>query len=474
MNENQDKSVNSDLPISFNRVLGFWDLMAISVGLIIGAGIITLTGTAIEMTGRSVFISFILATVIMAISNIPFIYLGGTVRVQGGQYTQMGLLAPKYITGVYIWVNFFAVISLAMYGISFGHYLLQLVPNLGMDARLIAFILLTLMYLINFFGIKGVAKLEIALVVFMSIALTVFVCAGMGKVDYQNFFEKSQFVPAGALGILTATALLTFATDGAKAIINLSGECKNPTKDIPKVMTISTIIVGVVYTLIGIVAAGVLPVGEVAGKPLSVVAQKIMPPWLYVFFVVAGALFALMTTVNATIGYMTKPILLACRDGWLPRRFAVLHKKFKSPWIILLICYAMSCLPLIFKIDMNTIANSTIILLRVGLALLCFYMIRLPKALPDLWKKSPYHVSNRKLKFVCILTGILSVFQVVVLFIDAVENDLYALIANCVFLALALIIAALTYKKASLTVSYEEVCHEQKEEVKDNVVDGQQ
>lgn len=457
-------SPSSDLPLSFNRVLGFWDLMAISVGLIIGAGIITLTGTGIGMTGRSLFISFLLATAIMAISNIPFIYFGGTARVEGGQYTQMALLAPKYVTGVYIWSTFFAVISLAMYGISFGDYLLSLVPGLGMNHRLIAFIVLTVLYLFNFFGVKGMAKLEIVLVVVMSIALTVYVVFGLGKiVPPAEFFEKTQFVPKGVLGILTATALLTFATDGAKYIINLSGECKNPTRDIPRVMTFSTIIVGVLYTLIGVVASGVLPVEQVANKPLSEVAFSIMPYGLYVFFIIAGALFALLTTINGTIGYMTKPIVLACRDGWLPRKLGVIHKRFKTPWAVLILCYCMSCLPLVAEINLNTIANSTVILLRFGLALLCFYMMRLPKVMPEAWAHSPYHVSDKKLKFVSILTGILALAQVVVLFVDAAQNDIVALIANIVFLVLALILAALTYKRANMTLDYED-CNKPKED----------
>ena len=221
-------------------------------------------------------------------------------------------------------------------------------------------------------------------------------------------------------------------------------------------MTYSTIVVGVVYTLIGMVASGVLPVEQVADKPLSEVAFSIMPYGLYVFFIIAGALFALLTTINGTIGYMTKPIVLACRDGWLPKRLGVLHKKFKTPWAVLILCYVMICLPWVAEINLNTIANSTVILLRFGLALLCFYMIRLPKAMPEAWAHSPYHVSDRKLKFISILTGVLALLQVIVLFIDAAQNDMVALIANIVFLVLALVLAALTYKRADMKLEYED------------------
>lgn len=451
----------SDFPVKFNRVLGFWDLMAVAVGLIVGAGIITLTGSAIAEAGRSVFISFIIATIIMAISNIPFMYIGGTIRMDGGQYTQMGMLAPKFITGVYIWTNLFAVIALAMYGISFGMYLLDLFPDMGIDPRLIGFIIITLMYLVNFFGIKGMAKLEVALVLLMSVALTVFVCSGLGKVrPPEEFFAKDQFLVNGSvMGIFVAAAMLTFATDGAKYVINLSGECRNPTRDIPRVMTAATLIVGVVYTLLGVVASGVLPVSTFTDDKtatLATVAKEIMPYGLYVFFIIAGALLALVTTVNATIGYMTKPIVLACRDGWLPERLGVLHKRFRTPWAVILICWVMSSFPLMFRIDLNTIANSTIVLMRIGLALLCFYTVRIPKAIPEIWARSPYHVSDRKLRFVSVLTGLLAVFQVAVLIYDAARNDPVALYANIVFFALAVILGAATYRRADITVSYEE------------------
>lgn len=95
-------------------------------------------------------------------------------------------------------------------------------------------------------------------------------------------------------------------------------------------------------------------------------------------------------------------------------------------------------------------------LLRIGLALLCFYMIRMPKVIPEIWQRSPYHVSDKKLKFVAILTGLLSVFQVVVLIVDAAENDPVALYANIGFLVLAVVLAAISYRRADITISYEE------------------
>ena len=46
------------------QTLGFWDLMSTAIGQIIGAGIMTLLGSAIALTGRSVPISFLIAAVL--------------------------------------------------------------------------------------------------------------------------------------------------------------------------------------------------------------------------------------------------------------------------------------------------------------------------------------------------------------------------------------------------------------------------
>jgi len=104
------------------RVLGFWDLFSTAVGQIIGAGIMTLLGVAITMTGRSVPIAFIIAAVLTVLSIIPMVIIAGTARVRGGQYTMVGLLAGKKMAGVFVLLFIAMNVSMAMYGISFANY----------------------------------------------------------------------------------------------------------------------------------------------------------------------------------------------------------------------------------------------------------------------------------------------------------------------------------------------------------------
>ena len=76
------------------QCLGFWDLMGASVGQIIGAGIMTLLGAAISMTGRSVPVAFLIAAVITICQYAPLVFIAGTVRLRGGGNIQRSLCLP--------------------------------------------------------------------------------------------------------------------------------------------------------------------------------------------------------------------------------------------------------------------------------------------------------------------------------------------------------------------------------------------
>ncbi len=137
------------------RVLTFKDLLLTSIGGIIGAGIMSIIGITIGMTGRSVPISLLFAAVFMLLGITPII--SGTVRIRGGQYTMVGMLARKKLSGLFIIIDVATNISLSMYALSFADYFLAFVPQV--PRKLIAIAVLTLFWALNMFGIDKMAKL---------------------------------------------------------------------------------------------------------------------------------------------------------------------------------------------------------------------------------------------------------------------------------------------------------------------------
>ena len=110
---------------------------------------------------------------------------------------------------------------------------------------------------------------------------------------------------------------LSFACSGAKFVAENGDDIIEPSRTIPKVIILSTSIVAVFYALIGIVAAGVLPIEDGVPEP-DPGRTGDFPGLAYLFFVFGGAMFALLTTLNGTLSWVTRGLQAAAKEGWLP------------------------------------------------------------------------------------------------------------------------------------------------------------
>ncbi|MDR3280511.1 MAG: APC family permease [Synergistaceae bacterium] len=433
------------------RVLGRKELLSIAIGQTIGAGIFALLGIGIGMTGKSINISMLIAAVFVMLMTVPMLFVSGTIRMRGGMYTQLAFLVHETCSGFFAIIHIIAWSALALYAISFADYCFALVPSI--NKTLVSFIVLTVFYVTNLMGIEGAAKLQNLMMLIMAVALTVFACWGMPELR-PGYFSGPDFATNGIVGIFSAGALMTWAVGGANVVIHLGAEAKNPTKDIPVVMIVATIIIALFYAAMATVAAGVLPISEVVGKPLTLVASQILPRPLYIFFVVGGAMLALTTTLNAALGWVTKPILQACVDGWLPRKIGAINQRFKTPHIILTLLYLESLLPIFFKFNMSSIANMAVVLNNVLFVFVCFSAIRLETVVPELWNKSKFHVSHNQLVFWSVIGGVATIAQNVLLVMDMPRHEL---IGNLIVTVFAVIYALWRKKtgKVNMEISYE-------------------
>lgn len=425
------------------------DLFSMAVGQIIGVGIMTMTGIAIGFTGRSVNIAYIIAGIITIIAAIPQIYIGGTANFVGGQYSQIAVLSGKKLAGIYLYVQLFSALAVSMYTLSFADYFLSLFP--GVNAKLICTVVLTVLFGMHVLGVKQAARLQNILCIVLAIAIASYIVLGLGHI--QSDYFSSGFMTGGVGGFIVASIYLTFAAGGAQYVVNYSSDAKNPTKDIPFVIIASTAIVVLIYAVMATVAAGVLPVEQVANQPLSISAEAFMPKTVYTFFVVGGAMFALLTTLNFNIGMIVYPVMRACQDGWLPKKLAVRNEKYGSAHYILLVFYLIGILPILIGLDLNTVANSTVILFTIIRGVIAFSAMQLPKKLPTLWKKSSFYVNDGKLKAICIISMALAGLSVVVLL---VSTSVVQIIGNIAILTFAIVVALIVNRRVTINPNFTE------------------
>ncbi|MDF2680328.1 MAG: amino acid transporter [Brevibacillus sp.] len=390
------------------KVLGLGDTMGIAVGQIIGAGIMSLTGVAIGMTGTGVVMAFVLSSVFTLFKVMPTAVMGATIPTTGGFYRYSSrLLSPKL---GFFWLLLFLVTNLtvALYALSFADYLQSLFPTVPIKP--VAFIMLTVFYVTNLVGVKVAAIAEKIMVVILVLSLGLFVAWGVPEVNYSVFTTREMF-PGGISGFLSAVALLSFATGGAQYVAELGGEMKNPGRDIPLTIITTTIGVGILYALMAAVASSVLPVAEVANKPLTDVARTILPSPLFIFFIIGGAMFALATTLNAQLSWATKGILIACEDGWLPKKLGTVSSKFGTPFWILTLFYLIGLIPIITGLSLKSIAS-----LGSGIGFFANLIplvaaTQLPKKYPELYEKSKFKFKPNNLRVIVVIAVILSLVQ---------------------------------------------------------------
>ena len=382
------------------RNLGFWDLMAISVGQIIGAGIMSSTGVAIGMTGTGVVLAFLLSPFFTIISILPIAILGATVPTTGGPYRYCSRLLGKTPGMMYLLLHITMNVGLAQYALSFASYLVSITT--GLNPHLVGIVILTLFFLTNLVGTKSAAVLNKIMSVALIGGLLLFIGFGLPKADIGYVIEPSHLFVNGGLAFVSTLALLSSATAGAQVVAELGGETKDAGRNIPKAMVASTFGVGIFYVLIALVAAGILPMDQVANQPLTLVARETMPGITFYLFVIGAALGATATTLNATLSWVTKPLLVACDDGLLPKSLGNVNKH-GVPWKLLTLFYLVGLIPLALQLDIAFITKFTTANSLLSKLFVCFALFALAAKSGDLLNGSSIKMSPAKAKTVAVV-----------------------------------------------------------------------
>ena len=383
------------------RNLGFWDLMAIAIGQIIGAGIMSSTGVAIGMTGTGVVLAFLVSPFLTIISIFPVAILSSAAPTTGGPYRYCSRLMGKGAGMVYLLLHATSFgVAISQYALSFGAYFASIVP--GVDQHVVAMVILTLFFGMNLVGTKSAALLNKVMSIALFGGLFLFIAFGLPKVDMSYIVKRENLFLNGPMAFVSTLALLSSATAGAQFIAELGGEAKDAGRTIPKVMVVSTFGVGVFYVLIALVAAGILPIDQVANQPLTLVAGQTMPGVAFYLFVIGAALGATATTLNATLSWITKPLLVACDDGLLPKSFGTVSRH-GVPYKLLTLFYLVGMIPLALKFDISFITKFTTANSLLTKLMVCAALFVLTAKGGDILKRSALKISAGAAKLLAVV-----------------------------------------------------------------------
>lgn len=416
------------------RKLSVAELSCYGIGNCIGSGIFVSMGTAIGFTGRSITLALVVACIVVLFAYAYKTLMSGMFVLPGGNYSQSALLQKPLLVGVTAISGIFSGLAFAMYGLSVVEYASIIFPQIEPYGKFVAIGIITLFFATTFMGGKFMAKFNLVLVGVLILSLLVYILAGLPKVDFStaNPFSEGYF-SGGPFGFVMAVAMMSFACQGATRPIEMTPDAKDPKRSLPKAILIASFVVMIVYVLIAVVTAGVLPIEQVADKNLGVVAEKIFPRSIYVIFTLGGACFAIATSLYGAIAGIQHPMLATIEDGWLP---SVLGKKNKKgyPWVMMLVLYAFAVVPVFVDMGLDDLISLMMIPTMILNLINNCLMFRLLKKYPEAWKNSFFHMPKFAFNITIVLAIIADLIISVSLFTTLEAGDQYFLIGMVVFL----------------------------------------
>ena len=273
----------------------------IGVGAMVGAGIFSLLGTAAEVAGSAVWLSFALAGGIAALQGYSFAKFGARYPTAGGllEYVNRAY-GEGHAATITSWLTFSAnVIVTAMVALSFGSYASTAIAdgNPGWTKGL-AVLLVIVMSGLNVAGSTLVAKVQ-SLIVFVVVGILAFFAIVTATEANPALVAPSTY-PSLRL-IISSVALTFFAFLGFGVVTFTAKDLRDPSRQLPRAMTIAIGVAAVIYIAVSLGVFGTLGVDQViASGPtaIAVAAQPVLGD-LGFWLMLVTALFATAGATNA-------------------------------------------------------------------------------------------------------------------------------------------------------------------------------
>ncbi|MBL7950215.1 MAG: amino acid permease [Flavobacteriales bacterium] len=417
---------------ALGRHLSVRDLTFFGIAAIIGAGSFSSMGQACFSGGPGVVLLFVLCGIACGFTALCYAEFAARVPASGSAYTYAyvsfgevfawiigwALLMEYSIGNIYVafsWSGYFTNLLDGL-GLHLPEWLTinyrsaskafvegtagegmnawTTAPKLG-SLRIIfdlpAVMINALITWLVYTGVKESRNASNAMVIVKLAIIALVVIVGAFYVDINNWVP---FMPNGFGGVMAGVSAVFFAYIGFDAVSTLAEESKDPQRDLPRGMIWSLVICTVVYILLALVLTGMVGWSQLGvSDPLAEVFQLRGVKWM--LFIVSIAAVVAMTSVMLVFQLGQPRIWMSMsRDGLLPKKFASIHPKYKTPGFSTIVTGLVVGIPIFFT-DETFILDFTSIGTLFAFVLVCGGVLVLPQRAKEKGRFHLPHINSR-------------------------------------------------------------------------------
>ncbi len=350
---------------TLKRSLSSFNLVALGIGAIIGAGLFSLTGiAAAENAGPAVTISFALAAFACAFAGLCYAEFASMIPVAGSAYTYSYATMGEFMAWIIGWdLVLEYALGAATVAVSWSRYLLEILHKYNINLpheyivspwetmklgdgtiieggliNLPAIFIVCVLSLVLIRGTQESASMNNFLVVLKVTVVLVFIVLGWSHINPDNYVpyipeNTGKFENFGWSGISTGAAVVFFAFIGFDAVSTAAQEAKNPQKGMPIGILGSLVVCTILYVLFAHVMTGLVNYKDFAGDAKPAATAFAMTGYS---FLQDGLIIAILAGYTSVILVMlmgqSRVFYTMAKDGLLPKFFAAIHPKFRTPW----------------------------------------------------------------------------------------------------------------------------------------------
>ena len=333
----------------------------------ISSGLFILPALAYSKAGPAVILSYLIASLIILPSVLSKAELTTAMPKAGGTYFFVERSFGSFFglfTGFAGWFSLALKSAFAIVGMAL---MIETIFDMQLNEihmKSISIACCIIFTILNIVSVKNASKLEIILVIFLLLTLSIFIFWGIGSTKayrYSNFMNK------GWLSVFSTAGLVFVSYGGLTQVTNVGEEIKNPGRNLPLGMILAWFIVTLFYIAVVAITIGVFDKQEIVtvvngtehiqtNLPISDAAKKFMGLPGFIIMSLAAIAAFVTTAISGILAASRCPMSMS-RDRLLPLTLARINHKFKTPHLSIILTSGFMIAALIF-LDIESLVKT--------------------------------------------------------------------------------------------------------------------